>query len=390
MAKMIPLDPAPEQQLPVEGWRWIATEAGRYSTGTRVTVQVWNHACQFGAQLANAYPNAWSAFLAETKTLLGPDTPAGEDLATVLKQHLNMLMGDVEGALRAAESHVEGGHESQATLLVPLAREAELFHTSDREAFATYAVDGHQETAALRSKGFRLWLRQRFLDTYGKTPGSQALQDALEVIEGQAIFGGVELPVYVRLAEHDGDLYLDLADEHWRAVKITSSGWEVINRPPVKFRRPRGMLALPEPKAGGSLESLRDLVNVPDEASWRLVKAFIVQLFNPHGPYTVLILHGEQGSTKTTLCRVIKRLMDPNKADLRSMPRDERDLVIAANNGWVVAFDNLSYLPDWLSDAMCRLSTGSGFGTRELYSDDEEVLFDAMRPVIVNGIEELA
>jgi len=65
-------------------------------------------------------------------------------------------------------------------------------------------------------------------------------------------------------------------------------------------------------------------------------------------------------------------------------------LVIAATNGWVIALDNVSHLKPWLSDALCRLATGGGFATRELYSDADEVLFDAMRPIIVNGIEEIA
>jgi hypothetical protein len=393
MATMILLDPAPEQQLPVEGWCLLASQAGRYAVGLRVSVEVWNSEVQCIRQVARDYPTTWTDLLGETTRLLNGATdgqPAVEGLVERLNRILLTLLGDVEGALRAAESRTEGERESQATLLVQLAAEAELFHTRDQDAFATYPIGGHRETSSLRGKGFRLWLRQRFHDTYGKTPGSQAVQDALGVLEGKALFKGTEIPVYVRLAEHDGAIYLDLADAQWRAVKITTSGWEVIHDPPVKFRRPRGMLPLPDPQHGGSLDALRDLVNVPDASSWRLIKAFVVQLLNPHGPYVILIVHGEQGSTKSTLCRVLKRLVDPNKADLRAAPREERDLAIAANNSWVVAYDNLTHLPDWLNDALCRLSTGSGFGTRELFSDDDEILFDSMRPVVINGIEELA
>jgi hypothetical protein len=64
--------------------------------------------------------------------------------------------------------------------------------------------------------------------------------------------------------------------------------------------------------------------------------------------------------------------------------------MIAANNGFVVSFDNLSHLKEWLSDGLCRLSTGGGFGTRSLYTNDEEIIFEAKRPVILNSIEELA
>mgnify|MGYP001567769299 FL=1 len=115
--------------------------------------------------------------------------------------------------------------------------------------------------------------------------------------------------------------------------------------------------------------------------------AWLVAAFRPIGPYPVLDIEGEQGSAKSTTGRVLRALVDPNKADLRTVPRDERDLMIAAHNGWVVAYDNLSGIPLWLSDALCRLSTGGGFSTRELYTDTEEILIDVQRPIIINGID---
>jgi hypothetical protein len=102
------------------------------------------------------------------------------------------------------------------------------------------------------------------------------------------------------------------------------------------------------------------------------------------------VIYGEQGSAKSSLVRVLRALVDPNTAALRTTPHDERDLVIAATNGWLIALDNLSHLPDWLSDALCRLATCSGFATRELYTDAEEAIFAAQRPIVVNGIEEVA
>jgi hypothetical protein len=87
---------------------------------------------------------------------------------------------------------------------------------------------------------------------------------------------------------------------------------------------------------------------------------------------------------------MLRGLIDPVAAPLRTPPREERDLMIAANNSWVVAYDNLSSIPQWLSDALCRLATGGGFSTRELYTDTEEVILDLTRPVILNGIDHLA
>ena len=85
-----------------------------------------------------------------------------------------------------------------------------------------------------------------------------------------------------------------------------------------------------------------------------------------------------------------RRLIDPNKSDLRSPPKNETDLFIQAMNGRVLGYDNLSGLSPWLSDALCRISTGGGMSTRQLYTNAGEVIFDGTRPVVLNGIEEIA
>jgi hypothetical protein len=145
----------------------------------------------------------------------------------------------------------------------------------------------------------------------------------------------------------------------------------------------------PEPQSGGTIHDLRPFLNVTD-TDWPLVVAWLVAAFRPKGPYCVLVLFGEQGSAKSTTARVLRTMIDPNVAALRSEPKEERDLVIAATNGWVLALDNLSGLQPWLSDALCRISTGGGFGKRQNYTDGEEVLFDSTRPAILNGISEVA
>jgi hypothetical protein len=63
--------------------------------------------------------------------------------------------------------------------------------------------------------------------------------------------------------------------------------------------------------------------------------------------------------------------------------------MIAANNAHALAFDNASGLRVWLSDALCRLASGGSLAVRQLYSDDAEVLFEAARPMLLNGIEDV-
>jgi hypothetical protein len=280
------------------------------------------------------------------------------------------------------------GRMTAAQTLAAIAQPAELFHTPDGRAYATVEVSGHCETWPVRSKRFKAWLGRAYYAAEKKPAPTQAMSEALALAEARAL-DGPERSVHVRVAESEGRIYIDLADERWRVVEVDAAGWRVRDRAPVKFHHAAGMLALPEPVLGETLDALRAFVNVADESTWRLLVHWLVMALRPRGPYPILGVFGEQGAAKSTVTRVLRELADPNAAPLRSEPREPRDLMIAAEHGWVVALDNLSHLPAWLSDALCRLSTGGGFSTRELYTDSEEIIFSAMRPVILNGIEEV-
>jgi putative DNA primase/helicase len=215
------------------------------------------------------------------------------------------------------------------------------------------------------------------------------LKKCLRTLEAQALFDGPTHPVHLRVAEANGCLYLDLANEQWEAVEITAAGWHVIPHPPVKFRRVPSMAPLPHPERGGDITLLRPLINIGSDANWQLLVAFLVQTFRPQGPYPVLVLHGPYGSAKSTLTKMIRALTDPNAAPLRAFPRTEEDLFVSAQHGWVLAFDNLSTLSRRDADALCRLASGAGFATRKRYTNATESLLTAARSVIVNSIEEV-
>jgi hypothetical protein len=116
----------------------------------------------------------------------------------------------------------------------------------------------------------------------------------------------------------------------------------------------------------------------------------LLSAFRGRGPYPILLVSGEQGAGKSTAADRLRRLVDPHAAPLRGLPREVRDLAIAANNAHVLAFDNLSGIAADIADALCRLSTGGGFATRALYSDDEERFFDGQRPIVMNSIVDIA
>ena len=366
------------------------------------------------AQVASAEgPEAISDVLARYEPPSDPiaRATARERLLAALTGKLKSPAGMVDAWLRRSPEKEASLDREEASAMVKLVLErAELFHTPDSEAYASIEFDGHRENHRIRGRRFKQWTMKLYFDAYqsegdsdlgllanlfggskkgGPVPGAQAVRDAVATLEGLAVFQGDELDIFVRIAEFGEHVFLDLANETWEAIEITTTGWQVVSGPPVKFVRPEGMRPLPTPVKGGALDQLRRFVNVED-AAWPLIAGFIAGMVRPRGPYIILNLLGEQGSAKSTAAKYIRRVVDPATPIHRTRPRNEHDLVIGAARSWILSFDNLSGLPDWFSDALCRLATGGGYGARMLYSDDDEKLFDAQRPIILNGIEELA
>ena len=239
----------------------------------------------------------------------------------------------------AAESGDGGRGPTQADILIDLAGAADLFHSADGTALADILINEHRETWPVRTKGFRRWLARQFFEQTGGAPSSEELQSALNVIEAKAHFDGPERPVFIRVGGLDGRLYLDLGDEAWRAVEIDATGWRIIEKPPVRFRRAAGMQPLAVPTTGGSVETLSAFLNVQSDQDFVLVVAWALAVLRNKGPYPALVLSGEQGSAKSTFSAILRALLDPNTAPLRALPREDRDLFIAASNGHVLAFD---------------------------------------------------
>ena len=215
------------------------------------------------------------------------------------------------------------------------------------------------------------------------------MNHAEENLDAQAARAG-QRRVYLRTATHGGKLYIDLGDDSWRVVEIDSEGWRVLSDPPaVRFRRPKTAGPLPEPVGGDAREglgALRPFLNM-GEGDFKLCAAWLLASLRDTGPYPLLVLTGENGSAKSTMARLLRSLVDPARPPTTGMPSNERDAAIAARHRHVLVYDNLSGLPIWLSDTLCRLSTGEGFVTRALHTDHEEVVIEASRPVILTGIE---
>ena len=326
-------------------------------------------------------------------------TPAEIDTAVAepMKKQAVKAKGRKGGRRQRSESEAapaDAVRRKQTDILMDAAMAAELFHTADSDGYADIEVDGHRETWPIRSRGFRHWLSQRFFDdTGGGAPGSEALQAALNALEAKARFKAPEREVSVRVGVLDGRLYLDLCDALWRAVEIDAQGWRIVDRPLIRFCRTKTMRPLPAPERGGSIESLQPLLNISGDEDgdddFVLTVSWLLACLRGRSPYPVAIIGGEQGSAKSMRSKILKTLIDANVPALQALPRNEHELFIAAANRHVLAFDNVSGLPLWTSDTLCRLASGAGFSTRKLYEGREEEVFDGARPIILNGIEDI-
>jgi putative DNA primase/helicase len=213
---------------------------------------------------------------------------------------------------------------------------------------------------------------------------------AIEILQMKALDGSVH-EVFVRIGKYPRGIVLDLGRDDGKVIEVRPDGWSVLAAPPVKFRRPEGLQAIPPPSSvrGTLRQELAPLIERLPPADQVLIMAWLLSAMNAGVPQPLLELIALQGSAKSSLTKGLRSCLDPSFVPTRTLPHTDRDLFIAAHNNGILAFDNVSSISDSLSDALCQIATGGGFATRKNYTDDEEALFYVCRPVILNGIHEV-
>jgi hypothetical protein len=277
---------------------------------------------------------------------------------------------------------------SQATVLARLAEEHYRLLASDDGRPYAVKHSGPNVALLLRAKGaLRAQLARIYADEYrGRVPTASALTDALTVLEGRAAENERE-PVYLRLAWHEGHVVLDLGTTDGRCAVAGPAGWNREPRSPVLFRRTKLTSPIPDPvHDGDGLVRLRSLLNA-DEREFRLIVGWLVAALIPDIPHPIMALRGEQGSAKSSTAQMLADLIDPSPAPLRSAPRDIKQWAVTASASWAVALDNVSAVPGWLSDTLCKAVTGDGYVDRVLYSDDDVTVLAFRRVILMTSID---
>jgi putative DNA primase/helicase len=270
--------------------------------------------------------------------------------------------------------------------------------TEDGRLFLDYQEPTGRRTLQVIPAGpceFRGWFTTFCVDQRNFVPNGDFLSSAQLYFAHWVKKDGKRVKDYIRIGGKVGELYIDTGNDSNDAYKITADGVTMVPGGPTHIRLLRGAgmlpLVVPDLSVGASelTPLLRKFIKVPDDEMILLV-AWLLGCMRPEGPYPVLTISGEQGSGKSTILRLLRRIIDPHALDMRIPPKDDRDLQAMVRNSFCLAFDNVSYISNTMSDALCVISTGTGAqGGRALYTNAEESAVRVCRPIAMNGIPDV-
>lgn len=281
--------------------------------------------------------------------------------------------------------------KTQKKLLLEIASLAELFHDEQQEPYAIVKLNNCRHVYKVFSENFKNWLNHSYFFLTAEGCSKKTISDALDTISARAICNGKQKAVFNRVAQVDNKIYIDLCDDNWRVVEITKEGYKVLNESPILFTRGKTQSPLVEPKAKENKNTLNLLWQKLglNEKQQTLILGWLLSGLRGIPTFPILNVQGEEGSGKTTLCNILRSIIDPSVAESRSLPPDEKDFLPSIVANYVVAIDNISVIAGIISDTLCRISSGGASALRKLYTNDEEVVYKIARPILLNGITDI-
>jgi DNA polymerase elongation subunit (family B) len=286
-------------------------------------------------------------------------------------------------------------HPSITQILIRLARENTALFFKDQYGvpYGKILVSEHSEILALVSTKFEYYLSKLYYDfTEGEIVRQESLNNAKRVLIAETIFEAPTRDLNLRVAwgeRRSEEICYDLADPNWRCIQITNEGWQIVNSDfPVMFARfNQKPQVLPDKNYPSQIfDDFLDLMHIKDPGHRLLTKVWIISLFIPEFPHPIGITYGEKGGSKSTFCRFVKRLVDPDKVELLTTPQEKAEFVQQLHHNYLAVYDNIKKLPPWFSDEACKAITGVGSSKRRLYSDDEDIIYDYKRSLMISGI----
>ena len=269
-------------------------------------------------------------------------------------------------------------------------------NNTEDKAFAAIHINGHREIIPIhKSKRLDLFVRKTYYDKTGDTIGSDVLKEVVDTLEAKALFDGPVKTLDLRINKDPYDdivYWYDLCNENWEAIRITKNGWNIVksDEVPIVFRRYSSQQAQVYPSKNypsDIMDQFLKLINLKDSENTRLlVKCYIVSILIPGISKAMLMIHGPKGAAKTAFEDLVKQLLDPSILSNLTLARNTETLAQQLMHNFLTYYDNVSTLPEWLSNDLCRAVTGTASSKRELYTDDDDIIYKYKRPIGFNGI----
>lgn len=261
----------------------------------------------------------------------------------------------------------------------------ELFN-SNNEGYIQFEVNGILQISKLRSSTISSWVTKLCYENFKTAPSRETVHSVIGLLSAQALFDSKQRTIYTRVGKSQDMIYYDLCNEKWEAVEITASGWHIEPSAHKVFERFRTTRPSYVSTASTPLTSLLELYNLPKESDRLLLQVLLIYYLIPNVKYPILTIFGDHGSGKSTMCRIIRTLVDPNINEISEFPRKEDDFVVQISQCHLSIFDNISAISNEQSDRLCRAATGGTLSKRKLYTDDESIVVNYTKPIILNGI----
>jgi len=315
------------------------------------------------------------------------DQQTKSDVIGLIASHWTRYVYTTEVMEREA---LGGDGKADMVLEVAQANCKEIFIDEYKAAHAAVMINNRLEVLPIADERFKNWLRKIVRKEYQLLVGTSVIDEAVNQLTADAYFDGNKRDLGLRFARSNDDefkWYYDLTNDNWEFIEISKDGWKTVKNQ-IIFRRFNHQIPQISPETNFSsdiFEQFMNLLNVKKEDRL-LLKCYIISLFIPDLPKAVLMVHGEQGTAKSMLQELIIMLVDPTLTKVLTPPKKTEELIQQVSKYAITYYDNLSRIPEWISDLLCRAVTGSGFSKRKLYTNNEDVIYNLMRAIGFNGI----
>ena len=283
------------------------------------------------------------------------------------------------------ENNQPSKNQTDQTVATLLESGIQLFRDQYGEAYISTDGTG-KNVFPVRSSLCLDWLGYYYYVASGKVATSDLLTKMANTLSGKARYDGEMRELHIRAVNNDSTIWYDLGES---AVLIGRNEWNIFDDPPILFKRFSHQKNQVTPVVSKNINLIHKYINLKNDDDYLLFLVYLIAAFIPGFPHPLLILHGAQGSGKTTPMRVLKELIDPSNIQGLPPPTNPNDFLHVASKHYFLFYDNLSGMPPWLSDALARASTGDGFSTRKLFTDNDDIIYNFQRTIAINGINQV-